>query len=283
MNAPTIIHQAAGAPRMTGDQRGVCRTCDQIGIGMEFAEWVADTFMDWDKLYPGSIICHACQFAFDESSAALAARLGKPLQRIMRMRNYSHFVVNGEWSPISKGAKRRMAELLLSDPDLACIAFSGQKHILFRARPGWWQIEEQTVRPFLAELRRLLAVVEELYEGGISKSEIETGRYSDRRILEFGFARWRAIEAEIKPQRGTVRLALAVFLAQKEGAEDGSIRDGECAADPDLAGYPGELQEPVSDQNLAAVRGQYPQRSLHRDPQPLLQQSLFALGGQDRD
>ena len=179
-----------------------------------------DTFMDWDKLHPGTIICHACQFAFDEHSTALAVALGKPMHRIMRMRNYSHFVCAGRWEPISKGNKRRMAELLLAEPEVACIAISGQKHILFRTQPGWWQIEEQSARPFPAELRRLLCVVEDLYQGGISKSEIETGRYSDRRILDFGLARWRARETEIKPQRGTLRLALAIFLAQKEGAED---------------------------------------------------------------
>jgi len=131
-----------------------------------------------------------------------------------RMRNYSHFVVNGEWVPLGKGDKARMRELLMQNPDLAIIATSGQKHLIFRAQPGWWQIEEQSVQPFPETLERLLEPVEALYTA-FSKSEIETGNYAGHRILKFGLSEWQGLEAQIVRWRGSIQLELALFLAQK--------------------------------------------------------------------
>ena len=217
-----MIYRAAGAPPMAGDIAGTCRTCGSPGQGLLLVAWVRDTFTDHDKLTAGTIICHACQFCFADQNQALTARLGK--DKHQRMRNYSHFVFRGEWIPLSKGDKLRMRTILLAVPDVAVVATSGQKHIIFRAQPGWWQIEEQSVRAFPAELARLLPLVEEIYGAGISKAEIESGRYQQRRLLDFGLARWREVESELKPLRGTVRLQLALFLAQK-GYEGDTGRD----------------------------------------------------------
>ena len=269
---------------MLGSLSGVCRGCGETGIGLPFGEWVRTTFTDWDKLVPGEIICHACQFAFGEASSELAQRVGK--DKPQRMRNYSHFVVAGEWSPLSKADKPRMTALLLAEPEVAIVAISGQKHIIFRAQPGWWQIEEQSVFPFPVELAGLLPLVGELYAGGLSKAEIATGRYSTVRLMRFepGIARWREIEARIRPLRGALRLELALFLVQKEKDDsDGQIRDRPGPVDPNLAGYSDRLQEPVSAQNLAAVRGQYPFSSLHRQPESFRQQSLFEIAGESAD
>lgn len=111
-----------------------CRFCGGNGEGIQFQDWVKPTFTDRDKLLPGEIVCNACLFWFEEASQELANITGK--DKPQRMRNYSHFVVNGEWIPLSKGDKARMVELLTSEPfpELAAIADSGQKHIVFRAR-----------------------------------------------------------------------------------------------------------------------------------------------------
>jgi hypothetical protein len=219
MKGPTAwIYEAAGAPPMPGNTRGRCRACGQAAKGMPFREWVKNTFTDWDKLYPGEIVCHACLFCFDDQSVALMKRVGR--DKPQRMRNYSHFVVGGEWHPLSKAEKSRMRELLLADPTVAVIALSGQKHIIFRARPGWWQIEEQSVRPFPALLARLLEAVEALYRAGATKAEIESGYYSQRSLLAIGLDRWRELESQIKPFRGGLALPLAVFLAQKDGESE---------------------------------------------------------------
>jgi len=185
---------------------------------------VKPTFTDFDKLQPGEIVCNACLFCFDDANAELTRRVKK--DKPQRFRNYSHFVLRDEWIPVGKGDKRRMSELLLADPEVAIIAVSGQRHLGFRCPPGWWQIEEQTARPFPRELGGDLELCAELYQGGFSKSEIDSGRYLAKRIAEFGFAGWQKLESRIKPLRGSLRLRLALFLVQRNGeAEDGDPGD----------------------------------------------------------
>ena len=183
---------------------------------MAFSDWVKPTFTDWDKIgTAGEILCHACQFCFTDQNEPLAKLVGK--DKPQRTRNYSHFVLRGQWIPLSKGAKHRMRELLLDcAPEVAVIADSGQKHIIFRATPGWWQFEEQAIRPFPRELRAILDPVERLYNAGFSKTEIESGRYSSKRLIDAGISLWQPAEREVSPWRGSIRLQLALFLAQKE-------------------------------------------------------------------
>jgi hypothetical protein len=270
MNATQLLYNAAGSPPMAGHQIGACRICGLIGNGLPFSAWVKDTFTDHDKLQSGEIICEACQFAFVESSAELARLVGK--DKPQRMRNYSHFVNGGEWRPLSKGNKDVMRSLLLgsSFPELAIIADSGQKHIIFRARVnppggtrGYVQIEEQTAYIDRQELEVMLGLVERLY-AGFSKSEIETGRYAQHRILKFGLIPWTALENVIKRRRGGDVLRLALFLAQRE--DDGGITatDGQATGDH-LAGDPAGLQTEIPE-HLATVRGQRPERGLHEQP-----------------
>jgi hypothetical protein len=92
-----LIYEAAGAPPYESTASGRCRVCGRCATGVLFTSWVRDTFNDHDKLMRGEILCQACQFSFDESSALLAKRAGK--EKPQRMRNYSHFVINGEWIP----------------------------------------------------------------------------------------------------------------------------------------------------------------------------------------
>ena len=183
-------------------------------MGQDFEIWVRDTFTDWDKLTEGEIICEACQFCFSDRNDQLTALTGK--RKFQRMRNYSHFVASGEWIPLSKGSKARMLELLMAAPELAIIAISGQKHIIFRAQAGWWQIEESKYRPFPRDLERCLAVVGEMYAGGFSKAEIAAGRYAQHRIITFGVERWSDCERMVRTMRGTPAFELACFLVQYE-------------------------------------------------------------------
>jgi hypothetical protein len=111
------IWRAAGAPAMLGDEAGVCRACGLRATGSAFTSWVRPTFTDHDKLAPGEIVCHACQFCFTDQNAALAHLVGKAEPQ--RTRNYSHFVLRGEWIPLSKGDKRRMRDLLLEEPAIS--------------------------------------------------------------------------------------------------------------------------------------------------------------------
>lgn len=205
----------------------ICRICSKKTTdGMTFTEWVRPTFTDFDKLASGDAICADCLFWFDERSEVLAQRVGK--EKPQRMRNYSHFIIRGEWFPLSKSAKRQMKELLLSTPfpELAAIAESGQKHIVFRARrntegekDGWVQFEENAIFVHRDRLTTILHDIEALY-ASFSKKEIRTGNYAQYRIMKFGVPEWHILESKVAPARDSLLFRLALFLAQKGAIND---------------------------------------------------------------
>jgi hypothetical protein len=197
------------------------------------------------------------------------------------MRNYSHFIAGGEWIPLSKGNKAQMRELLLGDPfpELAAIADSGQKHIVFRAsrnpagsKAGWVQFEEQRLYLIPDELRGLLTPVESLYEE-FSKGEIETGDYAGYRILKFGMDRWLELENQIKAMRGKPIFSLALFLAQR--SDDGSQESSSNLTNGDMARDTSGLQEPLSNDNLDSVREPSKKRGIHKQSGKVHQPTLF--------
>jgi len=259
----------------------ICRICGKAGEGQSFEAWVKPTFMDWDKLVPGEIICSDCLFWFEERSEELARRVGK--EKPQRMRNYSHFIVAGEWIPLSKGDKTRMQALLFASPfpELAAVAVSGQKHIAFRAQRnppgaagGWVQVEEQALYLAPDKLRAVLATVEALY-AGFSKSEIETGDYAGYRVLKFGLEAWQSLEAVVSPQRGSLLFQLALFLAQKGTSGDGRTQAaGHRTAGDSMARDAGGLQKPVSDEHLGSVSRPDQERGLHKQPGQVYQLTL---------
>jgi hypothetical protein len=187
-------------------------------VGEKFEDWVKPTFTDWGLLQDGTIVCDACLFCFIDKNAQLAARVGKAEPQ--RFRNYSHFVTrDGAWVPLTKGNKPEMLDILLHTPQVAVIADSGQKHIAFRGKPGWWQFEELAMRPspaVLLMLRDLMVNALAVF----SKAEIESGRYGFSRIEKFGVVAYQEFEGAVKTYRGSPVFALALFLAQKE-EEDG--------------------------------------------------------------
>lgn len=213
-----LLYHAAGSPPQAGSLPGACRLCSQSGRGLPAQDWLKPTFTDHDKLWPGEIVCHACQFACAEASTLLQARVGKDIPQ--KMRNYSHFVCDGVWHPLSKGNKRGMLALLLRTPAFACIAESGQKHLLFQVRPGWWQFEEQTLLPCPDQLTEMLRLASPLYEAGASKAEIESGRYSQFALRKVGVALFQASEPSLRRWRGSLPFRLALFLLQKNEAPE---------------------------------------------------------------
>jgi len=203
--------------------QGKCRLCGQSGDGEPFEKWVKPTFTNWDKLKQGDVICNDCLFWFEEQSANLAKIVGK--DKPQRMRNYSHFIVAGQWTPLSKAHKRKMLEFLSTPnafPELACIADSGQKHIAFQSKrnaagqsEGWVQFEEGALWIVPSKLKRLIATIEEMKQG-FSESAIESAEYEGAFIIKFGFAKWQQLEEAIKQYRGTLLFKLALFLSQRE-------------------------------------------------------------------
>ena len=265
---------------------GVCRICGEEKEGQPFNSWVKDTFTNYDRLFPGEIICEDCLFWFDQHSEKLQTLMGK--EKPQKMQNYSHFIVSGEWIPISKGDKARMAELLLAEsfPELVAIAVSGQKHLAFRARRnqpgqhgGWVQFEEQTVWVDQSSLKGLLEVIEDLYTV-FSKGEIESGNYFPVRVIEFGIDRWQELENLLKPVRKTALFQLALFLAQRseDDGEESETSGGSNDALDHLAGDTVRLQEQIPDDDLGTVRERNQVGGVHEQPAEIHQLDLFSFG-----
>ncbi len=242
----------AGQPAQDQTATGVCVACGKHTSGALWSAYVRPTFMDFDKLSAGTILCQACQFAFDEQSDVLALRAGK--DKPQRMRNYSHIVTNGQWFPLGKDQKQQMCDLLLDSAwTVAVIAVSGQKHLLFRARPGLVQFEEQVIGN-IGGLRAMLPV---LADGlaVFSKTEIESGDYRPDRIARFGLAEWRAFEERARLWRGGLLFALGLFLAQRKECDgQGGIDRARAEHRPGgVEWHTGGLQEPLPNLDLAAV------------------------------
>jgi hypothetical protein len=219
------------------------------------------TFMDYDKAAcpSGTHLCEACCFAMEERSTTLQARLGSDKPGCMR--NYSHIVLRGAWLPLSKAQKRETYEALLQSPELAVIAVSGQKHLLIRAQPGRWQVEEVAVAPNPGVLAEMIATIQLLYDGGFNKGEIGTGRYLPWRIMRYGVAEWEQVEETIKLWRGSALFELAVYLLQK-GKEDGDKAGGSGgdAGVGDLAGDGRGLQTQIRAGGVGPVSDATPGR-----------------------
>jgi len=262
---------------------GICRICGLESSGVDFDSWVKDTFTNYDLLHPGNIICNACVFWFDQRSAQLQNLMGK--DKPQKMQNYSHFVVDGEWIPVGKGNKARMAELLLGKqfPELAVIAVSGQKQLAFRARRnvsgrdcGWVQFEEKSIWVEQSSLKEMIFNIEQLYSV-FSKGEIETGHYYPSRIIDFGMERWKFFEDKIKPARKTALFQLSLFLAQRSDDGTGEFEtsgSGDDALDLVEGNSPG-LQEQIPDDDLGAVRERDQSGSIHQQADEVRQLNFF--------
>lgn len=214
MGVPRAIYASTGAA-INGTVPGRCRLCGEEGRGRASIDWLKPTFTDHDKIQPGEIVCAACLFCVDDHSEILQRMTGR--DKPQRMRNYSHVVrPDGTWCAYMKNQKRELAAELLASPLAAVVSLAGQKHLILRARMGWWQVEETTLRPEPESLGSLLPRVEALYSAGATKAEIETGRYRQSTLLTLGLDFWREHENNCAPFRGTGIFSLAVWLAQKE-------------------------------------------------------------------
>jgi len=228
MTATRAIYASAGAPAQSGTDAGGCRLCGASGVGVAWADWVKETFTDHDRVWPGAIVCQACLFCTDDHSTVLQQRTRR--DKPQRMRNYSHVVtMSGRWLPLMKNEKRTLTAALLDTADppiVAVISLAGQKHLVTRARVGWWQIEEQTVRPDPEGLAQLLPPIVALYSAGATKGMIESGQYSAGVLRQLDLAAWQAAERVLRPSRGSWLFALGVWLAQKEETDDRDARHG---------------------------------------------------------
>lgn len=212
MHTCKLIYNASYKP-LYGTTKGVCRITGEQSQGLPFTQWVRDTFTDLGFLHPGTIISNEALFCFEEASLYLQQLTGK--DKPQRFRNYSHFIVNSKWYIKDKGQKKDMLQLMLSDPSVCVIAESGQRHLVFKHKPGTWQLEDVTIQADREHFIYLHSRIHQLAEH-FSIEEIITGQYKQSRIMKMGLKEWNKLENDIKHYRGSAMFDLAIFFAKTE-------------------------------------------------------------------
>ena len=86
---------------------------------------------------------------------------------------------------------------------MVCLTETGQKHILFKHKDGFWQLDDLHVKPDIEVLKHLHFHMCELMAWRFSQTEIITGKYVAYRINKAGIDNWRKHETQISPYRGT--------------------------------------------------------------------------------
>lgn len=212
MHPCKLIYQLSGVNIHYGATPGTCRITGEASAGLPFAKWVRDTFTDHSFLKPGNIISNEALFCFDEASEYLQQRTGR--EKLQRFRTYSHIVADGVWHVCTKADKEKIFRLLTkSQPEIVCLSESGQKHLLFKNRPGLWQLEETTDIPADVESLKIIhATAQQLMQSGFSQTEIISGNYPTYKILKAGLAAWQAPEAVLKTYRFTKIFDLGTWM-----------------------------------------------------------------------
>lgn len=211
MNACIELSKIAPVPD-AGAVEGICRITGIVASGLPFERWVKKTFTDWSSLYEGTIISNEALFCFDEASALLQDKTGR--DKPQRFRTYSHVITHdGEWYALTKADKQLIVQLILSgNVKILCLTDSGQKHIFFKHKMGFWQLDETFIEPNIPDFAQLHEAMMKMLALGFGQEQIKTGNYYHAQILKVGIETWQIIEDKLKPRRGEPIFDLAAWL-----------------------------------------------------------------------
>lgn len=205
-----IIYKCSSQP-IYGTTIGVCRITGKQATGIPFEKWVKKTFTDYAYLLPGNIISNAAAFCFDESSAELQNKTNR--DKPQRFRTYSHVIdKDGSWHALTKANKQFIYNMVCDGASLVSLTDSGQKHLLFKHRPGMWQLDELFIIPDIKTLRFLHSQMTKLTDAGFSQTEVISGHFLSYRIANAGLNFWKTIEDCIKSFRGKPIFAFSSWL-----------------------------------------------------------------------
>jgi len=211
MHPCEIIYHAGAEGKIYGNTPGICRITGQKSSGLPFDKWVRKTFTDQAFLLPGNIISNEALFCFDEASEIVMKRAGK--EKPQRFRTYSHIIdALGNWHCLTKADKKLTYKLIIEGASLVCLTDSGQKHLLFKHRPGMWQLDDMFVLPDIETFKFLHSNMCNLLDLGFSQTEVITGSYIQYRIVNAGIQTWKNLEDLIKPYRGISLFNFASWL-----------------------------------------------------------------------
>ena len=195
-------------------EKGICRITGEESEGLNFSKWVKKTFTDYSYLKEGTIISNEALFCFEEKNKPLTEFLGK--ENLQKLRSYS-IIVTDKIHLVTKADKAKITYLLQENPQIVCLAESGQKHILFKHKIGFWQLEETNdIKPNLELFNKIMQTAQELLELGFSQTEIISGQYIQNRILKADIKVWKNLEDILKEYRGSKIFDFTTFLLHKK-------------------------------------------------------------------
>ncbi len=93
-----------------------------------------------------------------------------------------------------------------------CLTDTGQKHLLFKGRLGFWQLDELFIVPDVEDFKTLHTDCMALLEKGFTQGEVTSGNYNQKTILSIGIEAFYELENKIKDKRGTPMFILATWL-----------------------------------------------------------------------
>lgn len=193
------------------EHKGYCYICGEfMEHGIRLKKIFSNVFTDWNvgKNRLGTHVCPACCFNI----------LTSPKRYGLRM--FSHVATEDR---LHLTNRMELREYFINPPDppfVINLAVSQKKHISFKGEVNYSRdrfvvmYEETPVLIDRKEFINLLKLVEHfLY--GFTKTEITTGQYNHKRILDFGIEEWQAFEERVKEYRRTPLLDVVMFVAQK--------------------------------------------------------------------
>lgn len=217
MNPCKIISNFFNVPQY-GNIKGICRITGELGDGVEFDKWVKDTFTDFDSLHEGNIISNEAIFCFEEKNEQITKFLCK--EKPQKLRSYSIIVSNNTLYLLTKADKRKMYCLLVNeDPQIVCLSESGQKHLLFRNKVGFWQLETNNcIPPNKEQLERLMICCQTLLRYGFTQSEIITTAFPLHKLAKLQDNLVEVLEAidVLSNNKNTPIFDLTMFLIHKQ-------------------------------------------------------------------
>lgn len=260
-SATQIVWGAAGEIAMPdcSEMTGRCWLCGgEVARGALVKKWLPSGFTDHARVaIPTSdVVCEPCVFICSRVSPVpgrppgkcsccdgtlvivtprKGEKAGDPCTKCEgtglnasggNYRNYSHLYEGGRgYANASKGEKPLIREFLEREkrgPWFACIADSGQKHVLPFARwngPGVAGVvlfDEQLIQ--VPRDTSAIAGMVELLTEGVTKEEIETGDYTHHTMYDRREAVER-FEAQFGKLRGSGWFTLSIWIAQRDEEE----------------------------------------------------------------
>lgn len=190
---------------------GICRITGRKGRGVIFNKWVKKTFTDWAYLYEGDIISNEAAFCFCELSLIMQEKTGR--DKPQNFRTYSHIITNDEeWLCFTKANKKDIVGILQKKPKVVCLTDTGQKHIFFKGREGFWQLDELHIMPDLERFNKIHSYMMGLLKKGYNQTEIKTGDYKFNTVKKVGLPFHVEAKKRLEEWRGLPMFDFASWL-----------------------------------------------------------------------